>query len=313
MDEFLDRDDDSDGGDSPGLSTNGRPYIPAETPYTAWDGQGPFVSRSPFDRMFSEQTGLPAVREMQARLVQNAYQAPRQEVAYYNQAASTQQRIQQQMEEEFKAMQQDILQQQQEIHMHQQRLMQQQIQQEMQAQIMQQFMACQMGYPPMQTQDGVVMVPVPVPVADVPPSGPFQTPPPGFKLVPEQPRVYAAASPAAAGKRTDPVVLELEKLLPGQFRENVKPQSRGQAKGATKKIFVGGLCPDSTAESLRNHFQQFGEIADSTVISEPGTKKCRGFGFVEFAHRIPDGLFDRQHIVDQRRCGVKPYRAAAAC
>jgi hypothetical protein len=105
----------------------------------------------------------------------------------------------------------------------------------------------------------------------------------------------------------------LESYVPGlrgptAARKRTARRSDGMTpKPGTKKIFVGGLCPDSTADSLRAHFQQFGEIADCVVINQPGTKKCRGFGFVEFADQIPEGLFDRQHVVDQRRCGVKPY------
>jgi hypothetical protein len=338
MDDFLDQvDEDSDGSDSPGLSTTGRghhtPFIPAETPYSAWCGQGPFSNLPGFPSQVQLKEGPPT---SQAQFLMSRHQGrpDAREVAEYQAAAerTAQHKLQQQMEEEFKAMQQDMLKQRQELQMQQQHLfqqhMQQQIQQEMQAQMMQQFMACQMGYPPMPGMpgpDGVMMVPVPVPVpatgpaagksrvpggpavpglagAPAVPPVPFQIPP-GFKLVPE-PRVEAAP------QRPEIV---LEKFLPGQSRKP-KPQDT-TPKEPTKKIFVGGLCPDSTADSLRNHFQQFGEIADSVVINQPGTKKCRGFGFVEFVDRIPQGLFDRQHVVDQRRCGVKPYNncGAAAC
>jgi hypothetical protein len=38
-----------------------------------------------------------------------------------------------------------------------------------------------------------------------------------------------------------------------------------------------------------------------------GSKASRGFGFVEFEGKIPEGLLDQQHIIDQRRCGVREY------
>jgi RNA recognition motif-containing protein len=63
----------------------------------------------------------------------------------------------------------------------------------------------------------------------------------------------------------------------------------------------------STAETLREHFEKFGVISDCAVINEPGTKKSRGFGFVEFADGIPAGLLEQEHIVGQRRCGVRAY------
>jgi hypothetical protein len=158
--------------------------------------------------------------------------------------------------------------------------------------IIQQAMASQMAqYAPMQ-RDGVMMVPFPVPMGNglcAPPAPPpvsYQVPA-GWKLVP------------------------LEE--PDEPEPKPKPHT-------ANKIFVGGLNRETTAEALRDHFQQFGEIADSVVVSQPGTKKSRCFGFVEFADGIPEGLFDLEHIVEQRRCRVKrystdsaPYSEAAPC
>lgn len=109
----------------------------------------------------------------------------------------------------------------------------------------------------------------------------------------------------------------LEDLLPGQTRgvrrrRAARPRRAEQAGGSTAaKVFVGGLSPHSTAETLREHFEKFGIISDCAVINEPGTRKSRGFGFVEFADGIPAGLLEQEHIVGQRRCGVRPYDYAA--
>jgi hypothetical protein len=106
----------------------------------------------------------------------------------------------------------------------------------------------------------------------------------------------------------------LEDLLPGQTRgvrrrRPARPKrSEPHAAGSkAAKVFVGGLSPISTAETLRAHFEKFGVISDCAVINEPGTKKSRGFGFVEFADGIPAGLLEQEHIVGQRRCGVRAY------
>jgi hypothetical protein len=168
----------------------------------------------------------------------------------------------------------------------------------MMPQMMQQLQSMQ-GMPGMPMMPKVMFVPVPVPVASK--DG-------------EADSFGYSDQPQGKGKPL------LESYVPGlrgsrQANARNKRAQRHEdtmSKGeGTKKIFVGGLCPDSTAESLRAHFAQFGEIADCVVINQPGTKKCRGFGFVEFADRIPEGLFTRQHIVDQRRCGVKPYDYSA--
>lgn len=46
------------------------------------------------------------------------------------------------------------------------------------------------------------------------------------------------------------------------------------------KIFVGGLPYHTTDESLREFFQQFGDIEEAVVITDRGTGKSRGYGFV---------------------------------
>jgi len=73
------------------------------------------------------------------------------------------------------------------------------------------------------------------------------------------------------------------------------------------KVFVGGLAPSSTSKGLREYFIKFGRILDAAVLADGRTKRSRGFGFVEFADKIPDGLCDRDHIIEKRRCGVRPY------
>jgi hypothetical protein len=90
-------------------------------------------------------------------------------------------------------------------------------------------------------------------------------------------------------------------------RPSKRPASRVQKVPSGRKIFVGGLSPNSTAESLIKHFCEFGKISDASVIHEAVSRKSRGFGYVEFAEKIPDGLLEMEHFIDQRRCGVRGY------
>ena len=46
------------------------------------------------------------------------------------------------------------------------------------------------------------------------------------------------------------------------------------------KIFVGGLPYHTTDDSLRDFFQQFGDIEEAVVITDRQTGKSRGYGFV---------------------------------
>ncbi|XP_073389236.1 uncharacterized protein [Physcomitrium patens] len=51
-----------------------------------------------------------------------------------------------------------------------------------------------------------------------------------------------------------------------------------------RKIFVRGLGWDSTTETLKTVFSQFGEVEEGAVVMDKGTGKSRGFGFVTFIH-----------------------------
>jgi hypothetical protein len=142
---------------------------------------------------------------------------------------------------------------------------------------------------------------VPGPVSPVNGQMPMQ-----YYMVPqaaEQPREASAPQPSEGGF--------LESLMPKGWRKRQRPSkrpaSRVQKVPSGRKIFVGGLSPNSTAESLIKHFCEFGKISDASVIHEAVSRKSRGFGYVEFADKIPDGLLEMEHFIDQRRCGVRGY------
>ena len=47
------------------------------------------------------------------------------------------------------------------------------------------------------------------------------------------------------------------------------------------KLFVGGLSWDTTDESLRNFFAQFGTVVSASVITDKFSGRSKGFAFVE--------------------------------
>ncbi|CAM9144300.1 unnamed protein product, partial [Hapterophycus canaliculatus] len=51
---------------------------------------------------------------------------------------------------------------------------------------------------------------------------------------------------------------------------------------SARKIFVRGLSWDTTTESLRNMFSQFGELEDAVVTTDRASGKSKGYGFVTF-------------------------------
>ncbi len=46
-------------------------------------------------------------------------------------------------------------------------------------------------------------------------------------------------------------------------------------------IYVGNLSYTSTEDSIRQHFEPFGEVASVKIIEDRETGRSRGFGFVE--------------------------------
>ena len=50
----------------------------------------------------------------------------------------------------------------------------------------------------------------------------------------------------------------------------------------SKRLFVGGISWGMTDADLRKAFGPFGEITEAKVITDRGTGRSRGFGFVTF-------------------------------
>jgi hypothetical protein len=146
---------------------------------------------------------------------------------------------------------------------------------------------------------GTVIVPMPVampkmiPVPNLmsyPMAVPFpqQVPvPPGFKLVriPEN-KETPEAREAKEAKEAKPAV----------YSEISDPSK------TDRKIFVGGLSPVTTEETLVEYFSEFGSVADAKVIREG--EKSKGFAFVQFLDTTPPEVLESVHFIDQRRCGV---------
>ena len=50
----------------------------------------------------------------------------------------------------------------------------------------------------------------------------------------------------------------------------------------SKKLYVGNLSYEVGADALRTHFSQAGTVTDAVVITDKGSGRSKGFGFVEF-------------------------------
>ncbi|KAI4535450.1 hypothetical protein MG293_014676 [Ovis ammon polii] len=78
-----------------------------------------------------------------------------------------------------------------------------------------------------------------------------------------------------------------------------------------RKLFIGGLSFETTDESLRSHFEQWGMLTDCVLMRDPNTKCSRGFGFVTYAtvEEVDAAMNARPHKVDGRV--VEPKRAVS--
>ncbi|CAH0552628.1 unnamed protein product [Brassicogethes aeneus] len=92
-------------------------------------------------------------------------------------------------------------------------------------------------------------------------------------------------------------------------RDGTEDKGERQEPEQFRKLFIGGLDFRTTDESLKKHFEAWGEIVDVVVMKDPNTKRSRGFGFITYskAYMVDDAQNARPHRVDGRV--VEPKRA----
>lgn len=72
------------------------------------------------------------------------------------------------------------------------------------------------------------------------------------------------------------------------------------------KLFVGGLPYHTTDETLKAHFDQYGEIEEAVVITDRVTNKSKGYGFVTMAdpESAKKAIQDPNPVIDGRKANV---------
>ncbi|XP_075146581.1 RNA-binding protein musashi isoform X2 [Haematobia irritans] len=64
--------------------------------------------------------------------------------------------------------------------------------------------------------------------------------------------------------------------------KHATPKNRPRQSNKTKKIFVGGVSQDTSADEVKAYFNQFGTVEETVMLMDQQTKRHRGFGFVTF-------------------------------
>eukprot|EP00401_Gymnodinium_catenatum_P038390 CAMPEP_0117510398 /NCGR_PEP_ID=MMETSP0784-20121206/27969_1 /TAXON_ID=39447 /ORGANISM="" /LENGTH=718 /DNA_ID=CAMNT_0005306033 /DNA_START=24 /DNA_END=2177 /DNA_ORIENTATION=- len=78
-----------------------------------------------------------------------------------------------------------------------------------------------------------------------------------------------------------------EKVVRVQASERKgKGEGKGAGKGAVAKVFVGGLAPATTAESLYEYLSYYGELSEVDVKVDQATGRGRGFAFATFVDAV---------------------------
>jgi heterogeneous nuclear ribonucleoprotein A1/A3 len=85
----------------------------------------------------------------------------------------------------------------------------------------------------------------------------------------------------------------------------------GLSSEQLRKLSIAGLSFETTDGSLREHSEKWGTLTDCVVMSDPHTKRSRGFGFVTYScvEEVAAALCARPHTGDGRV--VEPTRAVS--
>lgn len=101
------------------------------------------------------------------------------------------------------------------------------------------------------------------------------------------------------------VLAQKEHRLDG--RQIDPKKAMAMKKEPVKKIFVGGLNPETTEEKIREYFGGFGEMETIELPTDPKTEKRRGFVFITYKDEssVKKVLEKKYHNVSGSKCEIK--------
>lgn len=104
----------------------------------------------------------------------------------------------------------------------------------------------------------------------------------------------------------DKVITQKDHKLNGKAIDPKKAKAM-KSKEPVKKIFVGGLSPDTPEEKIREYFDGYGEVETIELPMENKTNKRRGFCFITFKEEEPVKTImeKKYHNIGLSKCEVK--------
>ncbi|KAK2871507.1 hypothetical protein QQF64_002704 [Cirrhinus molitorella] len=102
------------------------------------------------------------------------------------------------------------------------------------------------------------------------------------------------------------VISQKEHKLNGKAIDPKKAKAM-KSKEPVKKIFVGGLSPDTPEEKIREYFDAYGEVESIELPMENKTNKRRGFCFITFKEEEPVKkiMEKKYHNIGLSKCEIK--------
>ncbi|KAM3178466.1 hypothetical protein ACTXT7_002486 [Hymenolepis weldensis] len=79
-----------------------------------------------------------------------------------------------------------------------------------------------------------------------------------------------------------------------------RPDCRNARNEQFRKLFIGGLTPNTTEDHLKDYYSKWGEIVDVVVMKDSQSSRSRGFGFVTYKEpeMVDAAQANRPHEVD---------------
>ncbi|CAL8278147.1 unnamed protein product [Merluccius merluccius] len=102
------------------------------------------------------------------------------------------------------------------------------------------------------------------------------------------------------------VVTQKDHKLNGKVIDPKKAKAM-KSKEPIRKVFVGGLSPDTPEEKLREYFGAFGEVEAVELPMENKTNKRRGFCFITFKEEetVKQIMEKKYHNIGLSKCEIK--------